>query len=188
MKMLLLDKLKKKIELSLHGRSIKELSKLVVNILLIGSALTMLTYVLTNRLVSHYQGVFTAEVLPIIALQRDIEADLVNYAILESRIRQSKGAEGASVAMEQLAVNTSRHLNVLYGLVQNDSQLLAIKLRLDALYTVLSDKLISLHDLQLNKLSSMQKLRGFRQDTQVAVEALIIFREGFSGKVASWPS
>ena len=184
MRMLLIDKLKKKIELSLHGRSIKELSKFVVNILVIGSALTMLTYVLTNRLVSHYQDVFTTEVLPIIALQRDIEADLVNYAMLESLIRQSKGEAGAPVAMEQLAVNTSRHLNVLYGLVQNDSQLLAIKLRLDELYTVLADKLTTLHDLQLNKLRSMQTLRGFRQDTQVAVEALIILREGFSGKVA----
>ena len=184
MRMSLIDKLKKNIKLSLHGRSIKELSKLVVNILVIGSALTMLTYVLTNRLVSHYQDVFTAEVLPIIALQRDIEADLVNYAMLESRIRQSKGAAGAPVAMAQLTVNTRQHLNTLYGLVQNNPQLLAIKLRLDERYTVLADQLISLHHLQLNKLSSMQKLRGFRRDTQLAVEALIILREGFSGKVA----
>ena len=93
MKTFSFKRLKSRIGCSLRGRSINELSSFFVKLLLLGSVLTMATYVLTNRLVSHYQKIFTEEVLPIIAVQRDIEVDLVDYAMLEASIRQDEAAQ-----------------------------------------------------------------------------------------------
>ncbi len=183
MKTFSFKRLKSRIGCSLRGRSINELSSFFVKLLLLGSVLTMATYILTNRLVSHYQKIFTEEVLPIIAVQRDIEVDLVDYAMLEASIRQHEAAQVYSESIRRLSFKSTHNLQILDRLVQDEPSLSVIKERLDELSLILINSINDIYSLQVSYLANKEKLKHFKKEMQVAVEQLIILREGFSGKI-----
>jgi len=183
MKLCSFKQLKARVNRHLAGRSINELSAFFVQLVLLGAVLTISTYVLTNRLVSHHQKVFTDEVLPIIGIQRDIEVDLVDYAMLEASIRQDEAAQANGKLIGELSSKLMRDLEALNGLVQGDSSLLIIKTRLDKLSQMLVESINNINTLQNSYLVNKEELKRFKKETQIAVEQLIILREGFSGKI-----
>jgi len=183
MKYLSFGQLKERVGGYLNGRSISELSSFFVKLLLLGSVLTIGTYMLTNHLISHNQKVFTDEVLPILTVQRNIEVDLVDYAMLEASIRQDEAGQIYGRSIRRLNSRSIHNLQVLNNLVQGSPSLLAIKSRLDTHSRMLVSRIKSIDSLQNNYLLNKEKLKGFKREAQEAVEQLIILREGFSGKV-----
>lgn len=175
---------KEKVDVKLHQLSIKELIALVVKLVSVAFFSMLVIYAVGNRVTMHYQELFTRQILLITVLERDIEENLVNYALLQGAIMQGGEEAVQRDFITTLTSKTNNNLLLLHQLVKEDEKLLSVKGELDRHHADLAQNILMLQSLKLGNQRSTAALNSFKKETLSSFEELIILREALSGKIA----
>jgi diguanylate cyclase (GGDEF)-like protein/PAS domain S-box-containing protein len=168
----------------LHGLSIKQLTSLVVKLVVLGFALLLITYMATSKVTAYYQDLVSDQVLPMTVLERDFGGRLVEYALIQDQIIKSKSLISHKASINVLNSETNIILTKLQPFVRSDSGLLGIKERLDKRHATLAKSVLNIDSLHLSQLQISDGLAVFKKDIHLILESLIVLREELSGKVA----
>ena len=168
----------------LHAYSIKELTFLVVKLVMLGFALLLATYIVTNKVTSHYQNIVSDEVLPMTVLERDFGRSLVDYALMQDEILQRRGLGDHKLLITTLVSKTNEILTDLHAFVISDEELFNIKKMLDKNHALLAKNIIKIDILHRSKVQLNKGLGIFKKGIQLTLANMIVLREKLSGKVA----
>lgn len=164
--------------------SIKELTLLLVKLVLLGFSLLVITYVLTHRISAYYQQIISDHALPMTALQRDLSNSLVDYALIQDEIIQSKTPSNHKPSINTQALKTEKILNNFHQFVMDDNALIKPKEMLDIGHTALVASIIKMDDLHTSRQQLKTNLQEYKYDIQSLLESMIISREKLSGILA----
>ena len=181
-----LDKTKfiQNINNKLYLYSIKELTTLVVKLVILGFFLLLATYIITSKVTSYHQNKLSKEILPMTSSESDFGKRLVEYALIRDEILQNKKLTDQYESLNTLINETQEVLIYWHKFVVNDNKLLANKKIIDKRYDVLAYNIFNINELQNIKIKLNEKLQLFKKDIQLKLNNLIILKENLSGKVA----
>jgi diguanylate cyclase (GGDEF)-like protein/PAS domain S-box-containing protein len=165
-----------------HHRSINELNSLTVKLVFIGFVAFIIMYLIESRVVAYYQNTVSQKVLPIMAMQHDISANMVDYALLESRLLND--GEIIDTQISLLHNQTTKNLRDLGSFTLHEHGINKIKNAIEKKQALLTNALVESSRLNNINIQLSANIKRLKAETIQTFDEISELREQLSGKLA----